>query len=113
MFPRPSRDARTVRQSPFRTFDNAAAGVARVATEATGGYERQPLLLLWGHGVEAAIVNPRNVRELAKAMGWLETTDRIDAGVIAWFAKVKAIAATKPVTETQRRVAALVTRLPG
>jgi len=41
----------------------------------------------------------------------LEKTDRIDAGVIAWYAEVKHIKAHPPAGATQLRLAALVTRL--
>jgi transposase len=41
----------------------------------------------------------------------LEKTDRIDAGVIAWFAAVKHVAARRPAAAEQERLQALVTRL--
>jgi transposase len=116
-------DARIGGEGPFASFDNTpegvealarfcrAHGVDLVAMEATGGYERQPFSLLWSHGVEAAVVNARNVRRFAEAVGWLEKTDRIDAGVIAWFAETKKIKAMPPAPEIQDRLAALVTRL--
>jgi len=87
------------------------AGVGLVVMEATGGYERLPHGLLWADGVAAAIVNPRAVRRFAEAMGLLEKTDRIDAGVIAWFAAVKPVAAQPPASAAHHRLAALVTRL--
>ena len=68
-------------------------GVELVAMEATGGYEKLPFALLWAQGVACAIVNPRAVRRFAEAMGFLEKTDRIDAGMIAWFAETKRIVA--------------------
>src|SRR5438132_11503937 len=79
--------------------------------EATGGYEKLPFGLLWAAAVPAAIVNPRAVRRFAEAMGILEKTDRIDTGVIAWFAEVKQIAPQPPASPAQQRLAALVTRL--
>jgi transposase len=88
-----------------------AHGVELVAMEATGGYEKMPFALLWTHGVPAAIVNPRSVRRFAEAMGFFEKTDRIDAGVIAWYAEVKRIVAQEPASETHHRLEALVTRL--
>jgi transposase len=109
----------------WRRFANSAEGVAGlaafckqrgvglVAMEATGGYERLPFALLWAAGVPAALVNPRQVRRLAEAMGLLEKTDRIDAGVIARFAEARRLVAQPqpPASGTQRRLAALVTRL--
>ena len=60
-----------------------AAGM--VVMEASGGVERLAYGLLWSHGVPAALVNPRSVRDFARAMGHLEKTDRIDAKAIAGF----------------------------
>jgi transposase len=58
-----------------------------VVMEATGGYER----LLAGHiaaaGIPLAIVNPRQVRDFAKATNQLAKTDAIDARIIALFAQ--------------------------
>lgn len=85
--------------------------VALAVMEATGGYEKLAYSLLWSHGIPAAIVNPRNVRRFAEAMGFLEKTDRIDAGVIAWYADAKRIVAQEPPSEAQERLKALVTRL--
>ena len=85
-------------------------GVTLVAMEATGGYERLPFTLLWGHGLPGAVLNPRQVRRFAEAMGYLEKTDRIDAGLIAWFAAVKRIRPQEPAKETRERLEALVTR---
>ena len=85
--------------------------VTLVVMEATGGYEKLVHALLWSHGVPAAIVNPRAVRQFAEAMGLLEKTDRIDAGVIAWYADTKHILAQEPASAAQERLKALVTRL--
>lgn len=85
--------------------------VTLVVMEATGGYEKLVHALLWSHGVPAAIVNPRAVRQFAEAMGFLEKTDRIDAGVIAWYADTKHILAQEPPSAAQERLKALVTRL--
>jgi len=108
---------------PWKRFDRSNEGVAGliafcrehavdlVVMEATGGYEKLPFGLLWAADVATAIVNPRSVRRFAEAMGLLEKTDRIDAGVIAWYAEVKHIKAHPPAGATQLRLTALVTRL--
>ena len=57
----------------------------RVVVEATGGYERALVAALVEAGVRTAVVNPRQVRDFAKALGVLAKTDRIDAGVLARF----------------------------
>jgi transposase len=108
---------------PGRSFANTAEGIAElaafcrqhavelVALEATGGYEKQPFALLWALGVPVAILNPRAVRDFAKAMGLLEKTDRIDARIIARFAEVKGSLACEPLSAQQEHLKALVTRL--
>jgi transposase len=62
-------------------------GVALVVLEATGGLEQPAAAALALAGVPVAIVNPRQVRDFAKAVGRLAKTDRIDAAVLAHFAE--------------------------
>lgn len=85
--------------------------VQLVAMEASGGYEKLAFALLWAQALPVAILNPRAVRHFAEGMGLLEKTDRIDAGMIAWFAEVKHVAATQPHSAEQQRLKALVVRL--
>lgn len=59
----------------------------RIVLEATGGYERALWLALSAAGLVAAVVNPRQVREFARASGRLAKTDRLDAAVLAHFAE--------------------------
>lgn len=56
-----------------------------VVTEATGGYETAVATALVAAGLRVAVVNPRQVRDFAKATGRLAKTDRIDARLIAAF----------------------------
>ncbi len=58
-----------------------------VVLEATGGLERPLALALQTAGVSVAVVNPRQVRDFAKATGHLAKTDRLDAQVLAHFAE--------------------------
>lgn len=58
-----------------------------VVMEATGRYERLAATTLAAAGIAVAIVNPRQARDFAKAMGRLAKTDRIDAFVLARFAR--------------------------
>lgn len=88
-----------------------AQGVELAVMEATGGYERLAFRLLSAGGVPAAVVNPRQVRRFAEAMGYLEKTDRLDAEVIARYALAKGVEAETPPPAEQERLAALVTRL--
>jgi transposase len=59
--------------------------VALAVLEATGGLEQPAAAALALAGVPVAIVNPRQVRDFAKATGKLAKTDRIDAAVLAHF----------------------------
>ena len=105
-------------------FGNDAGGIAElaalcgrhavelVAMEASGGYERLAWLLLSELGRPcAAPLNARNVRRFAEAMGFLEKTDRIDAGVIAHYAEVRNVVPAPPPSPAQQRLKALVCRL--
>jgi transposase len=56
-----------------------------IVMEATGGYERELAIALVLAGLPVAVVNPRQVRDFAKAMGMLAKTDKVDAGVLALF----------------------------
>jgi len=58
-----------------------------VVLEATGGYERAAVAALATAGVPVAVVNPRQVRDFAKATGRLAKTDALDATVLAHFAE--------------------------
>jgi transposase len=58
-----------------------------VVLEATGGYELLAVAALAAAGLPVVVVNPRQVRDFAKATGQLAKTDRIDAGVLALFAE--------------------------
>ncbi len=58
-----------------------------VTMEASGGYEGVVAAALAEAGLPVAIVNPRQVRKFAGAIGRLAKTDAIDAGVIAHFAE--------------------------
>ena len=61
---------------------------ARIVLEATGGLERAVVAALHSAGLPVAVVNPRQVRHFAKALGQLAKTDRLDAHVLAAFAAV-------------------------
>ena len=58
-----------------------------VVLEATGGYERAVTAALAVAGIPVAVVNPRQVRDFAKATGQLAKTDALDARVLARFAQ--------------------------
>jgi len=62
--------------------------VALVVLEASGGYEFALACALQAAGVALALINPRQARDFAKAMGRLAKTDAIDARVLAQLAQV-------------------------
>lgn len=58
-----------------------------IVLEATGGYERAIVAALLAAGLPVVVANPRQVRDFAKATGKLAKTDRIDALILARFAR--------------------------
>lgn len=63
------------------------AGVALVALEASGGYERRVREVLEDAGIVVRRLNPLRVRRFAELKGRLAKTDRLDARTIAEFAR--------------------------
>lgn len=62
--------------------------VALVLMEATGGLEAAVACSLQSEGFDVTVINPRQARDFARAMGYLAKTDRIDARVLAQMAEV-------------------------
>jgi transposase len=58
-----------------------------IVLEATGGLETSVVGALVTDGLPVVIMNPRQIRDFAKATGRLAKTDSIDAQVIALFAE--------------------------
>ena len=58
-----------------------------VVLEATGGLQRPLVAALFASEIASAVVNPRQARDFAKAIGRLAKTDKIDASVLARFAE--------------------------
>ena len=58
-----------------------------VVLEATGGFEITVAAALTGAGLPLAVVNPRQIRDFARAVGRLAKTDTLDAHAIALFAE--------------------------
>ncbi len=81
------------------TFSNDGNGVRKLAAslqalqpalvvlEPTGGLERPAAMALGAVGVPVAVINPRRVRDFARAEGKLAKTDALDAQVLARFAQ--------------------------
>lgn len=107
----------------YHQFTNDAKGIKKfilhinkccpkpyVVLEATGGYERNLAHQLATCGCKGSIVNPRQVRDFAKASGYLAKTDRIDAQVIARFAEKIPTRMNINLHEAQEEIADLNTR---
>jgi transposase len=58
-----------------------------IVLEATGGYQRELVAALAVASLPVVVVNPRQVRDFARAVGVLAKTDAIDAAVLARFAQ--------------------------
>lgn len=81
-----------------------------VLLEATGGYELKLLERLLEKSLPAVVVNPRQVREFARASGRLAKTDTIDAAVLAHYAEVMDPQLRKLPDAQTRKLRALLTR---
>jgi transposase len=60
---------------------------ALIVLEATGGFEVTVAAALASAGLPLAVVNPRQIRDFARATGRLAKTDALDAQIIALFAE--------------------------
>jgi transposase len=78
--------------------------------EATGGYELLGVAALAAASLPVVVVNPRQVRDFAKATGQLAKTDRIDADILARFADVVRPAVRPLVDDEAQELEALLTR---
>jgi len=58
-----------------------------IVLEATGGYQRAVVAALAATAFPLVVVNPRQVRDFAKATGQLAKTDALDARAVAHFAE--------------------------
>ena len=83
---------------------------AFLVMEATGGYEQLVADQARERGLAVAIVNPRQVRDFAKATGQLAKTDRIDARVLSQYGQALQPRLTIAMSEQQRELRALVDR---
>jgi transposase len=81
-----------------------------IVLEATGGYEAPVAAALAAAGLPVAIVNPRQVRDFAKATGKLAKTDTLDAAAIAHFAEAVRPEVRPLPDEQTRELLALVVR---
>jgi transposase len=81
-----------------------------IVLEATGGLELPLAAALAAAGLKLAVVNPRQVRNFAKALGVLAKTDALDAQVLAHFAETVRPAVQSLPDEATQVLAALLAR---
>lgn len=93
-------DADTLPSTQKRRFTNDPAGIAelvesarefrpdRIVFESTGHYQKAAVGALLAASLPAVVVNARQARDFAKALGILAKTDTIDAAVLARFGQV-------------------------
>ncbi|MBF0515605.1 MAG: IS110 family transposase [Nitrospirae bacterium] len=84
----PSNEHWTVsnNETGFAEIIERLKAVKLVVLEATGGLQVAVTAALLNAGIPVVAVNPRQIRDFAKAIGVLAKTDHVDANVIARFA---------------------------
>jgi transposase len=83
---------------------------ALIVLEATGGQQRSVVGAIGAAGLPVAVLNPRQVRDFARAIGKLAKTDRIDARVLAQMAQAVRPPVRALPDEQTRQLAARVAR---
>jgi len=81
-----------------------------ILLEATGGVERTAVALFLQHRLPVVVINPRQVRDFARAQGLLAKNDRIDARVLACFAQAIKPDLRKMKDEEHQQLSELLTR---
>lgn len=115
-------DVASIGQHASFSLPNTPAGITRMASrvgslspaliivEATGGLETGAATALSAAELPIVVVNPRQVRDFAKATGQLAKTDRIDAVVLARFGQAVRPEPRPLPDEQTRELQALLTR---
>lgn len=93
----------------FRAVTALARESERITLEASGGYQTRLVAALLEAGLPVVVVNPRQVREYARATGRLAKTDRIDARILCAFT----LAVQPPLRELKDEQAELLSSLIG
>ena len=111
---RPSGEAQSVPQSEtgLATLITKLSALrpTAIVLEATGGLEVPLVSALVAAGLPVQVLNPRQVREFARATGRLAKTDALDAQVLAQFAEVLRPAPRVLPDEATHALSALLTR---
>jgi len=109
-------------EGKHQRFDHTPAGItacvtllatrcpALIVLESTGGYETDLAVAVSEAGLPIAVVNPKRIRDFARAAGQLAKTDNIDARIIADYAAALQPPAQGVWDAQTRTIQALVTR---
>jgi transposase len=81
-----------------------------IIAEATGGYERTLISMLFKYNITVALINPRLARAFAVSEGIKAKTDPIDADMLLRFAKEKSPRPTVYIGAEREKLAALMDR---
>lgn len=81
-----------------------------IVMEATGGYELTLAATLQAEGLAVAVVNPRRIRDFARAVGQRAKTDALDARIIAQYGATLEPMPTEQISENTQKIKALVAR---
>ena len=115
-------DLHSLRTGQDRRMKNSTDGIRKcvalcnkirpelIVMEATGGYELALAATLQAEGFAVAVVNPRRIRDFARAAGQIAKTDKLDARIIAQFAATMEPMPTERINENTQKLKALVAR---
>ena len=115
-------DLHILKTSQDKRMENSTDGIRKcvavcnkvrpelIVMEATGGYELSLAVALQTEGFAVAVVNPRRIRDFAKAAGQIAKTDILDARIIAQFAATMEPMPTEQFSEHTLKLKALVAR---
>jgi transposase len=117
-----SFDLNSLKTGQDRRMENSTDGIRQcvalcneirpklIAMEATGGYELTLAGTLQAKGFAVAVINPRRIRDFARAAGQIAKTDKLDARIIAQFAATMEPMPTEQINENTQKLKALVAR---
>lgn len=115
-------DLHILKTGQDRRMENSTAGIGKcvalcnkikpelIVMEATGGYELTLAATLQAEGFAVAVVNPRRIRDFARAAGQIAKTDKLDARIIAQFAATMEPMPTEQINENTQKLKALMAR---
>ncbi len=119
---KPRLDVTILPTSEILEFENTTKGIKQfvkhtkklkpilIACEYTGGLEQPLLIACTEAGLPIAVVNPKQVRDFARAIGKHAKTDAIDATVLAEFASRIRPSITIPASQHVRALEGIMTR---